>query len=108
MKEAASNIPFEEAARLRHETRRPQAVELAGGDDPLARQEAIEAEARPKGGSGVTRRRVRWSPLQLERGTMSSSCFRSERRRLAPLLLKHSQSCNHYASLTAIGFNPKR
>ncbi|HYA75062.1 MAG TPA: helicase-related protein, partial [Roseiarcus sp.] len=43
MKEAAGNLEFEEAARLRDEIKRLQAVELAIGDDPLARQEALAA-----------------------------------------------------------------
>src|SRR5260370_4226875 len=43
MKEAAGNLEFEEAARLRDEIRRLQTVELAVGDDPLARQSAIHA-----------------------------------------------------------------
>jgi excinuclease ABC subunit B len=45
MKEAAGNLEFEEAARLRDEIKRLQQVELAVGDDPLARQNAIEAIA---------------------------------------------------------------
>ncbi len=43
MKEAAGNLEFEEAARLRDEIKRLQTVELAVGDDPLARQAAVEA-----------------------------------------------------------------
>ncbi len=43
MKVAAGNLEFEEAARLRDEIKRLQTVQLAVGDDPLARQEAIEA-----------------------------------------------------------------
>ena len=43
MKAAAGNLEFEEAARLRDEIRRLQAVELAVGDDPLARQAELEA-----------------------------------------------------------------
>jgi excinuclease ABC subunit B len=43
MKEAAGNLEFETAARLRDEIKRLQAVELAVGDDPLARQAAVEA-----------------------------------------------------------------
>ena len=43
MKQAAGNLEFEEAARLRDEIKRLQAVELAIGDDPLARQAAVEA-----------------------------------------------------------------
>ncbi|RBP16543.1 excinuclease ABC subunit B [Roseiarcus fermentans] len=45
MKEAAGNLEFEEAARLRDEIKRLQAVELAVGDDPLARQADVEASA---------------------------------------------------------------
>jgi excinuclease ABC subunit B len=45
MKEAAGNLEFEEAARLRDEIKRLQAVSLAVGDDPLARQTDIEATA---------------------------------------------------------------
>jgi len=44
MKEAAGDLEFEEAARLRDEIKRLQTVELAIGDDPLARQAAIEAQ----------------------------------------------------------------
>ena len=43
MKAAAGNLEFEEAARLRDEIKRLQVVELAVGDDPLARQASIEA-----------------------------------------------------------------
>jgi excinuclease ABC subunit B len=43
MKEAAGNLEFEEAARLRDEIKRLQTVELTVGDDPLARQAAVEA-----------------------------------------------------------------
>jgi excinuclease ABC subunit B len=42
MREAAANLEFEEAARLRDEVKRLKAVELAVLDDPLARQPAIE------------------------------------------------------------------
>jgi excinuclease ABC subunit B len=45
MKEAAGNLEFEEAARLRDEIKRLQTVALAVGDDPLARQEEVEATA---------------------------------------------------------------
>jgi excinuclease ABC subunit B len=43
MRKAAENLEFEEAARLRDEVKRLEAVELAIADDPLARQSAIEA-----------------------------------------------------------------
>ena len=42
MREAAANLEFEEAARLRDEVKRLKAVELAVMDDPLARQSNIE------------------------------------------------------------------
>jgi excinuclease ABC subunit B len=42
MREAAGNLEFETAARLRDEIKRLQATELAVIDDPLARQEAID------------------------------------------------------------------
>ena len=43
MRKAAENLEFEEAARLRDEVRRLEAVELAVKDDPLARQSVVEA-----------------------------------------------------------------
>ncbi|OIP84107.1 MAG: excinuclease ABC subunit B, partial [Rhodobacterales bacterium CG2_30_65_12] len=45
MRKAAENLEFEEAARLRDEIHRLEAVELAVADDPLARQSAVEAAA---------------------------------------------------------------
>ena len=51
MREAAANLEFEEAARLRDEVKRLKAVELAVMDDPLAKNPNIQtAEASwPKG-----------------------------------------------------------
>ena len=43
MRKAAENLEFEEAARLRDEIKRLEAVDLAIADDPLARQQAVEA-----------------------------------------------------------------
>ncbi|UWQ97448.1 excinuclease ABC subunit UvrB [Rhodobacteraceae bacterium M385] len=43
MRKAAENLEFEEAARLRDEVKRLEAVELAIADDPLARQSAVDA-----------------------------------------------------------------
>ena len=45
MRKAAENLEFEEAARLRDEIKRLEAVELAVADDPLARQAAVEEAA---------------------------------------------------------------
>ncbi len=41
MRKAAENLEFEEAARLRDEVKRLEAVDLAIHDDPLARQQAV-------------------------------------------------------------------
>ena len=51
MREAAANLEFEEAARLRDEVKRLKAVELAVMDDPLAKQSTIEdaSASWPKG-----------------------------------------------------------
>ncbi|WP_425092656.1 excinuclease ABC subunit UvrB [Tropicimonas sp. S265A] len=43
MRKAAENLEFEEAARLRDEVKRLEAVDLAVADDPLARQSAVQA-----------------------------------------------------------------
>ena len=51
MRKAAENLEFEEAARLRDEVRRLEAVELAISDDPLARQSVINA-AENEGSTG--------------------------------------------------------
>jgi excinuclease ABC subunit B len=45
MRDAAANLDFETAARLRDEIKRLQAVELAIGNDPLASQTEVEREA---------------------------------------------------------------
>jgi excinuclease ABC subunit B len=54
MRDAAANLEFEEAARLRDEVKRLKAVELAVMDDPLAKNSNIQtAEAswpKPSGG----------------------------------------------------------
>ena len=55
MKDAASNLEFETAARIRDELKRQQATELAIADDPFARQRAVEdaADAAVREGSGA-------------------------------------------------------
>ncbi|SOC04664.1 excinuclease ABC subunit B [Rhodobacter sp. JA431] len=59
MRKAAENLEFEEAARLRDEVKRLEAVELAVADDPLARQsavdEAVEAATKATGRSTAGR-----------------------------------------------------
>ena len=56
MRKAAENLEFEEAARLRDEVKRLEAVELAIADDPLARQSVVEdaVEEAVKGGGRST------------------------------------------------------
>ncbi|MCC6863786.1 MAG: excinuclease ABC subunit UvrB [Rhodobacteraceae bacterium] len=45
MRKAAENLEFEEAARLRDEVKRLEAVELTIANDPLARQSVVEEAA---------------------------------------------------------------
>jgi excinuclease ABC subunit B len=45
MKDAAADLEFETAARLRDEIKRLQETELLIADDPLARQESVRAAA---------------------------------------------------------------
>ncbi|MGH6819395.1 MAG: helicase-related protein, partial [Methylocella sp.] len=51
MREAAANLEFEEAARLRDEVKRLKAVELAVMDDPLARDTANPSPSAGEGGA---------------------------------------------------------
>lgn len=57
MRDAAADLEFEEAARLRDEIQRLQAAELVLADDPFARQSALAAESgkRPAGTPGSGR-----------------------------------------------------
>lgn len=54
MLEAAENLEFEEAARIRDEVHRLETVELTIADDPLTRQSSIKQAVET---SGVTKRR---------------------------------------------------
>ncbi|MEM9140038.1 MAG: helicase-related protein, partial [Pseudomonadota bacterium] len=72
MMKAAENLEFEEAARLRDEVRRLEAVDLAVADDPLARQSAIEdaaAAARPEGRSTSGKAGTRGSKYRRKKKT---------------------------------------
>ncbi|KSV87809.1 excinuclease ABC subunit UvrB [Sinorhizobium sp. GL28] len=53
MRDAAADLDFEKAARLRDEIKRLKAAELAAMDDPMAREEARSQEGR-KGASAST------------------------------------------------------
>lgn len=50
MREAAADLEFEKAARLRDEVKRLQETELAISDDPMARQRTVEQQAGGFGG----------------------------------------------------------
>ncbi|NKK76320.1 excinuclease ABC subunit UvrB [Rhizobium leguminosarum] len=50
MRDAAADLDFEKAARLRDEIKRLKAAELAVMDDPMAREEARHQEGGKKGG----------------------------------------------------------
>jgi excinuclease ABC subunit B len=51
MKEAAGNLEFEEAARLRDEIKRLRGIEMAVLDDPTAKAPAVRSPARIGAGS---------------------------------------------------------
>ena len=55
MLKAAENLEFEEAARLRDEIQRLEAVDLAIADDPLARQSTVEEKSSPRARSSSGR-----------------------------------------------------
>jgi excinuclease ABC subunit B len=61
MREAAGNLEFEEAARLRDEIKRLTAVDLAIADDPFARQSEVEraTDDAPRGGKPKQTTRTR-------------------------------------------------
>ena len=52
MRDAAADLDFEKAARLRDEIKRLKAVELASMDDPIAKDEARSQEKTPSGPAG--------------------------------------------------------
>ena len=55
MREAAANLDFEIAARLRDEIKRLQETELAIADDPLARQSSVEARVEEASGGRISK-----------------------------------------------------
>jgi excinuclease ABC subunit B len=64
MREAAGDLDFEEAARLRDEIKRLQATELAVSDDPLARQQQIEDRAGAFAGTKKYGRAANMPPVE--------------------------------------------
>ena len=55
MREAAANLDFEIAARLRDEIKRLQETELAIADDPLARQSVVDARVEDASGGRISK-----------------------------------------------------
>jgi excinuclease ABC subunit B len=53
MREAAADLEFETAARLRDEIKRLQETELAVADDPFARQSEVDARVAERTGKAV-------------------------------------------------------
>ncbi|TGN67137.1 excinuclease ABC subunit UvrB [Paracoccus liaowanqingii] len=72
MRKAAENLDFEDAARLRDEVKRLEAVDLAISDDPMARQsvidDAAEAAVRSSGRSTAGRAGQRGGNKRSKRG----------------------------------------
>ncbi|WP_457578921.1 excinuclease ABC subunit UvrB [Ensifer adhaerens] len=54
MRDAAADLDFEKAARLRDEIKRLKAAELAAMDDPMAREEARSQEGGKRSGSSTS------------------------------------------------------
>ncbi|WP_288429666.1 excinuclease ABC subunit UvrB [uncultured Agrobacterium sp.] len=68
MRDAAADLDFEKAARLRDEIKRLKAAELAAMDDPIAKQEAASAEGGKKSKGDPSRLRSSSSAPQDEGG----------------------------------------
>ncbi|QCI97517.1 excinuclease ABC subunit UvrB [Agrobacterium larrymoorei] len=68
MRDAAADLDFEKAARLRDEIKRLKAAELAAMDDPIAKQEAASAEGGKKNKGDPSRLRSSSSAPQDEGG----------------------------------------
>jgi excinuclease ABC subunit B len=78
MLQAAGDLEFEEAARLRDEIRRLRETELAVADDPLARQETVEGRAGAFASKRVTSpsRRGRSARSELREGGARMQSFK--------------------------------
>ena len=68
MREAAANLEFEEAARIRDEIKRLQDVELTVADDPFAREES----ERGFKGAGRSGKRKGSGRIKKSEGTVST------------------------------------
>jgi excinuclease ABC subunit B len=70
MREAAANLEFETAARLRDELKRLRETELVLGDDPLARQSDVEASAGGFGGGAKYGKAGNLPPSRVRKNTL--------------------------------------
>ncbi|WP_181703269.1 excinuclease ABC subunit UvrB [Chthonobacter albigriseus] len=70
MREAAANLEFETAARLRDELKRLQAAELAVADDPLARQSDVDAAGGGFGGGSKYGKAGNMPPSRVRKNTL--------------------------------------
>ncbi|MBB5573592.1 MULTISPECIES: excinuclease ABC subunit UvrB [Rhizobium] len=73
MRDAAADLDFEKAARLRDEIKRLKAAELAVMDDPMAREEAKSIEGGKSGRPNPSRLRSSTSAPQDEDGASAAS-----------------------------------
>ncbi|AYG59410.1 excinuclease ABC subunit UvrB [Rhizobium jaguaris] len=73
MRDAAADLDFEKAARLRDEIKRLKAAELAVMDDPMAREEARSIESGKSGRPNSSRLRPSGSAPQDEDGAGASA-----------------------------------
>jgi len=96
MREAAANLEFEEAARLRDEIKRLREMELAIADDPLARQSELEERI---GNSEGERKNGRASK---DKGSASGSRISREYEPVQPTFAQ-STSRPHKPSLDDMG-----
>src|SRR5690606_27728510 len=98
MREAAADLEFEEAARLRDEIKRLRETELAIADDPLARQADIEERA----GRYEGERKYGQAPTNSTKGSPSGSRIAREYEPVQPTFAQ-STSRPHKPSLDDMG-----
>ncbi len=98
MREAAADLEFEEAARLRDEIKRLRETELAIADDPLARQADIEERA----GRYEGERKYGQAPTSSTKGSPSGSRIAREYEPVQPTFAQ-STSRPHKPSLDDMG-----
>ncbi len=88
MREAAADLNFEEAARLRDEVKRLRATELAVVDDPTAKQRTVQGKAGAYAGTKKYGDAANLPAASLKKrggGALRGAASRQQRRRLFPL-----------------------